>query len=128
MTFRSTLAVVALAIVPAICCAQDIPNRKELKRADLSGTGMEVIISISEYKPGETIYRHSHHGEEAFYILEGAQAELPNGSKTEFIPGTANINVRDVVHGGVKIVGDKTLKLLNVHIVDKGKLLYEPPK
>jgi hypothetical protein len=28
--------------------------------------------------------------------------------------------VRDVPHGGLRVIGDKTLKLLSVHIVDKG--------
>jgi hypothetical protein len=39
-----------------------------------------------------------------------------------------NISVRDVPHGGVKVVGDKPLRLLTVHIVDKGKPLYDTPK
>jgi hypothetical protein len=47
--------------------AQDSPNRKEMKRADLSGTKMEVILSTAEYKPGEMIARHIHHGEETFF-------------------------------------------------------------
>ena len=34
--------------------AQDYAGRKELKRSDLTGTNMEVIVSISETKPGET--------------------------------------------------------------------------
>jgi hypothetical protein len=34
------------------------------------------------------------------------------------------INVRDVHHAGFKVVGDRILKLLTVHIVDKGKPLY----
>jgi hypothetical protein len=38
------------------------------------------------------------------------------------------MNLRDVAHGGFKVVGDKTIKLLTVHIVDKGKPLYDPVK
>ncbi|WP_245286062.1 hypothetical protein [Bradyrhizobium sp. WSM1253] len=51
--------------------AQDSPFRKEVKRADLTGTNMEVITSISEIKPGDTSTLHIHHGEESFYVLEG---------------------------------------------------------
>ena len=40
----------------------------------------------------------------------------------------AGISVRNVAHGGVKVVGDKALRLLTVHIVDKGKPLYDSPK
>jgi hypothetical protein len=42
--------------------------------------------------------------------------------------GTANIKVRDVPHGAFTVTGDKTLRLLTVHIVDKGKPLYIPAK
>ena len=109
--------------------AQDSPNRKEMKRADLTGTNMEVILSTAEYKPGETIARHIHHGEEAFYVLEGATVETPDGKQIQLATGTGSINRRDVPHAGFKVVGDKPLKLLTVHIVDKGAPLYDaPPK
>ncbi|MGC2217982.1 MAG: cupin domain-containing protein [Pseudolabrys sp.] len=36
---------------------------------------MEVIISVIENQPGETIARHIHHGEEVFYVLQGATLE-----------------------------------------------------
>jgi hypothetical protein len=45
-----------------------------------------------------------------------------------FEAGTARINVRYVPHGAFTVTGDKTLKLLTVHIVDKGKPLYIPAK
>ena len=105
---------------PVLSLAQDLPNRKEIKRADLTGTNMEVILSIAEYKPGETIARHIHHGEEAFYVLEGATVESPDGKQIQLATGTGSINRRDVPHAGFKVVGDKPLKLLTVHIVDKG--------
>ena len=44
----------------------DSPQRVEQKRADLSGApGMEVIASTGEYKPGDSIDLHIHHGIEA---------------------------------------------------------------
>ncbi len=113
----------------SLSLAQDSPNRKEIKRADLTGTNMEVILSTAEYKPGETIARHIHHGEEAFYVLEGATVETPDGKQIQLATGTGSINRRDVPHAGFKVVGDKPLKLLTVHIVDKGAPLYDaPPK
>ena len=123
---KGIAVVVGLAAFVGTVHAQD--GRTELKRSDLTGTNMEVIVSVLEKKPGETISRHSHHGEEAFYVLEGATIELPNGQQQSLATGIANINARDVPHGGVKIVGDKTLKLLTVHIVDKGKPINEPAK
>jgi quercetin dioxygenase-like cupin family protein len=118
----------AVAFV-SLTFAQDSPNRKEIKRSDLTGTNMEVILSTAEYKPGETIARHIHHGEEAFYVLEGATVETPDGKQLQLATGTGSINRRDVPHAGFKVVGDKPLKLLTVHIVDKGAPLYDaPPK
>lgn len=107
--------------------AQDSPFRRELKRADLTGTNMEVITSISEIKLGDTSMLHIHHGEESFYVLEGGTIELPDGKQVPFPTGIAAVNVRDVPHGAFKVVGDKTVKLLTVHIVDKGKPLYDTP-
>ena len=53
---------VVVSSVALICTAnaQDYAGRKELKRSDLTGTNMEVIVSISETKSGETLPRHFH--------------------------------------------------------------------
>jgi mannose-6-phosphate isomerase-like protein (cupin superfamily) len=89
---------------------------------------MEVIVSVSEVKPGETLTMHIHHGEEPYYFLEGGTIETPNG-KQVFIPtGATGINARDVPHGALKVVGDKPIKFLTVHVVDKGKPIYDKPK
>ena len=71
---RSRLIVFAAAfIMTAAARAQDSPQRKELRRVDLSGgAGMEVISSISEFKPGDELPRHLHHGVEAGYVVQGA--------------------------------------------------------
>jgi uncharacterized cupin superfamily protein len=108
--------------------SQDSPYRKELKRADLTGTSMEVITSINEVKPGEASALHIHHGEESFYVMEGGTIELPDGKQVSFPTGTTGINRRDVPHGAFKVVGDKAIKYLSVHIVDKDKPLYDSPK
>jgi quercetin dioxygenase-like cupin family protein len=115
----------------ALCLALTISahaqsTRQELKRSDLTGTDMEVIVSMAEVPPGSELPRHTHHGEEAVYVLEGATLSLPDGKEVPFLTGTVSINKRDVPHAGFKVVGDKTLKMLTVHIVDKGKTLIEP--
>ena len=108
--------------------SQNSPYRKELKRADLTGTNMEVITSINEIKPGEASALHVHHGEESFYVVEGGTIELKDGKQVPFPTGTTGINRRDVPHGEFKVVGDKPIKYLSVHIVDKGAPLYDTPK
>ena len=56
-------------------------------------------------------------------MLEGAMTEVPGQPPQPRVQGTGSINVREVPHAGYKVVGDKPLKLLTVHIVDKGKPL-----
>jgi hypothetical protein len=60
-------------------------------------------------------------------VLEGATLELPDGSQRQFPTGAA-INTRDVPHAGFKVAGDEALKMLTVHIVDKGKPVTEVVK
>ena len=106
--------------------SSDSPQRVEQKRTDLSGApGMEVIASVAEYKPGDSIGLHSHHGVEATYVLQGASVQRPGKDPMALATGATVLNLRDVKHGGYKIVGDTSLKLFTVHIVDKGKPLYD---
>lgn len=102
-------------------------NRQVLREEGVPGTNMEVIISVVENKPGETISRHIHHGEEAFYVLQGATLQTPDGKQIKMATGATGINHRDVPHGGVKVIGETPFKYLAVHIVDKGVPLYDAP-
>jgi quercetin dioxygenase-like cupin family protein len=121
----AAVAFVSLAIAQG---ALDPKNRQELKREDMAGTNMEVIISVIETQPGELLARHIHHGEEAFYVLQGATLETLDGKQVKLATGAAAINHRDVPHAGLKVVGDTALKYLAVHVVDKGAPLYDAPK
>ncbi|MGA2551021.1 MAG: cupin domain-containing protein [Burkholderiaceae bacterium] len=102
------------------------PGRVELKRADLSGApGMEVISSITEFKPGEEVALHLHHGIETGYVVQGTMIQMPGKDPVMMETGASFINLRDVRHGGYKVVGDRPLKIFAVHVVDKGKPLYD---
>jgi quercetin dioxygenase-like cupin family protein len=103
-------------------------TRDELKRADLTGKDMDVIVTVVTVPPGENLPRHIHPGEEVVYVLDGATLELPDGSQRQFPTGAATINIRNVPHAGFKVAGDKALKMLTVHIVDKGKPVTEVVK
>ena len=104
----------------------DSPQRKEQKRVDLGGApGMEVITSTAEYKEGEAIDLHFHHGIEAAYVIQGATVQSPGKDPVPLPTGASLLNLRDVKHGGFKVVGAMPLKLFTVHIVDKGKPLYD---
>ncbi|MEJ8848545.1 cupin domain-containing protein [Variovorax rhizosphaerae] len=103
-------------------------NVKELARADLSGApDMEVITSRIEWKPGESVSRHIHPGIETGVVLQGAMIQPPGKEPVMFPTGAPLMNLRGVAHGGFAVVGDTSLILLTVHIVDKGKPVYQPP-
>lgn len=107
----------------------DSAQRVEQKRTDLSGApGMEVIASTAEYKPGDTVDAHFHHGVEAAYVVQGASVQLPGKDPMTLTTGATIMNLRDIRHGGFKVVGDTSLKLFTVHVVDKGKPLYDYSK
>jgi quercetin dioxygenase-like cupin family protein len=125
------IAAAVTVAVAGLAYAQDLEpkSRKELKRTDLTGTNMEVVLSTAEYQPGEFIARHIHHGVEAFYVLQGATVETPDGKQIKLETAVGSMNLRDVPHAGFKVVGDTALKLVTVHVVDKGAPLYDaPPK
>ncbi len=133
MIRRSTwiaVGIAALAFASLAGAQGDLnpKNRQELKREDVAGTNMEVIISVIEAQPGETLARHIHHGEEAFYVLQGATFETADGKQITLPTGAAAINHRDVPHAGLKVTGNTPFKYLAVHIVDKGAPLYDAPK
>jgi quercetin dioxygenase-like cupin family protein len=86
---------------------------------------MEVITSVAEYKPGEAVGLHVHHGIEAAYVVQGASVQLPGKAPMNLATGSSVINPRDMLHGGFTVVGDTPLKLFTVHVVDKGRPLYD---
>jgi mannose-6-phosphate isomerase-like protein (cupin superfamily) len=125
---RFFLSLLFAFIMASTAHSQDNPYRKELKRSDLTGTNMEIITSIQAMKPSDVGFLHIHHGEEAFYFIEGGMVETPDGKQMSIPTGTAGINRRDVPHGAIKVIGDKPIKFVTVHIVDKGAPLYDKPK
>ena len=126
---RSGMFVAATAfalIVSVAASSQDLPQRMELKRVDLSGTpNMEVVSSVSTFKPGDEFPRHLHHGVEAGYVVQGTMVQLPGQAPTMMATGAPILNLRDAVHGGFKVLGPGNLILFTVHTVDKGKPLYD---
>ena len=131
VSFRSIAAgagLFALGVATTLVAqtAGDSAQRVELKRADLTGApGMEVVASLSEYKKGDGIELHIHHGVEAGYVVQGSMVQSPGSDPRELATGANLLNLRDAKHGGFKVVGDTPLKLFTVHIVDKGKPLYD---
>jgi hypothetical protein len=56
-------------------------------------------------------------------LIRPRDDEIPGQPAAPRVQGTGGINVREAPDAGYKVVGDKPLKLLTVHVVDKGKPL-----
>jgi quercetin dioxygenase-like cupin family protein len=113
------------ALLTTASLAQEV-KRTEIKREDLTGTNMQIIVQLVESPPGSFSPRHVPNGEEVYYVLEGGTIQAPGEPPQAREPGQTIINKRDVPHAGYKVVGDKTIKSLNIYIVDKGKPLAVP--
>ncbi len=98
------------------------------KIAFIEATLLKVINSISELKPGDALPVHFHHGIEACTVLQGGMVQPPGKDPRALPTGAPIMNLRDVPHAGWNVVGDTTIKLFTVHIVDKGKPLYDVKK
>jgi quercetin dioxygenase-like cupin family protein len=119
---------VGLSLIMSMTAHAQSSKRTELTKGDLTGTNMEIVVGTVEVPPGASGVLHTHPGEEAYFVIDGATLLLPDGKQISLESGTAKINIRDVPHGAFKVTGDKTLKLLTVHIVDKGKPMTVPVK
>lgn len=106
--------------------AQEI-KRTELGRSPVSGDDTkEIIMQLVEFPPGATSPRHFHNGEESFYVIEGGTVQVAGKEPKARSVGERGINQRGVPHAGYTVVGDKTIKILSVYVIDKGKPLQEP--
>jgi quercetin dioxygenase-like cupin family protein len=104
-------------------------TRNVLQHSDLTGTTTtEVYMTEITAPPGSVFPRHIHHGDEFTYVLQGsAEVDIAGEGAKTFKAGDTIHVTRETVHGG-KVTGDAPLKLLAVHIVDKGKPLADPVK
>ncbi|MFG3592413.1 cupin domain-containing protein [Bradyrhizobium sp. RDI18] len=86
---------------------------------------MDIMVAIVTVPLEENLPRHVHRGEEVVYVLDGATLELPEW-KPEAIPHWRR-QATSVTYPtlGSRFAGDKALKMLTVHIVDKGKPVTE---
>ncbi|MCJ2072563.1 cupin domain-containing protein [Methylobacterium sp. J-030] len=122
--WRCLIAAAALVVAGA-AAAQEV-RRTELGRQPVSGEeGREIVMQLVEIPPGATSRRHFHNGEEAYYVLEGGLVQMPGQAPKERPAGEHGINRRGVPHAGYTVVGDWTMKILSVYVVDKGKPLQE---
>ena len=131
--FGATLAVALLlvGIETGVSTAEDQPiTRTELQRSDLAGIdGKETVIYIADLKPGAAGGKHTHHGDEFVYILDGEIIVEPVGKEAIMLKRGESAHLPpDVVHAAKNGSGDAPAKVLVFLVVDKGKPLAEAVK
>jgi quercetin dioxygenase-like cupin family protein len=127
LTIAICIAVGALSPLPGWAQQSGIKRTLLLKR-DLSIEGREVIMATAEIAPGQAAGRHTHHGEEVGYMLDGsAVLEIEGQPAINLKAGDSYAIEAGKIHDA-KAVGDKAAKVLAVYIVEKGKPLAEPAK
>jgi len=118
-------ACLSLVLLTAAAVAQD-STRRIISRTDIQGTNLEMVLMETLLPPGAASPRHTHPGDEAYYIVEGGTIQMPGKEPVSREPGNSGINKRDVPHAGYTVIGDKTIKMINVYVVDKGKPIQIP--
>ncbi|MCJ2052861.1 cupin domain-containing protein [Methylobacterium sp. J-070] len=101
-------------------------KRIELSRSPVTASDhLEIITQLVEFRPGATSPRHFHHGEETFFVLEGGTVQEPGRPPRERVPGENGIIPRGAHHSGYTVIGDRTITVFSVYVVEKGKPLQE---
>ena len=100
-------------------------KRTELLRADVpSGVPYEAIEAIAEIPAGGTSGRHRHPGVEVGYVLDGQITLEREGQPTVTLKAGDAFKNEGVIHKATN-PGAKTVKILGVYIVQKGKPMAE---
>jgi quercetin dioxygenase-like cupin family protein len=117
--------IVSLLAVSAAVAAEPAFKRNILQRSDVSAT-QESVLGTGELAAGGAIDRHSHHGIEMTYILEGEVELVVDGEAPRRLKaGDSFVVPAGKVHAA-KNVGIVPCKLVGVWVVDKGKPLAVP--
>jgi quercetin dioxygenase-like cupin family protein len=123
---RGLAAVVAaVLVISTAIAAEPVFKRNILQRSDVNST-QESVLGTGELAAGGSIDRHSHHGIEMTYILEGeVELAVDGEAARRFKAGDSFVIPAGKVHAA-KNVGSVTAKLVGVWVVEKGKPLAVP--
>jgi quercetin dioxygenase-like cupin family protein len=125
------LAGIAIGVLGATYVgAQSAPQvtRTEILRKPMSGVeGKEVVVFIADLPPGGIAARHSHPGDEAIYMLQGALRFEPDGGQPfELKAGQITFNPAGQIHTARNASSSEPAKVLNCMLAEKGQALATP--
>jgi quercetin dioxygenase-like cupin family protein len=123
-----TMAALVAAAVLAPLGAQAQQNgvtRTDLQRHDISAPGREAIQVRVDLAPGVAFGKHTHHGEEVIYVLEGTlEYQVEGKAPVTLKAGDVLFVPYGVVHSA-RNVGSGLGAELATYVVEKGKPLTE---
>jgi quercetin dioxygenase-like cupin family protein len=98
-----------------------------LNRSDISGVpGKEGVLLAVEWPAGASTGRHTHHGDEFAYVVDGTLELHVDGQPVRVVhAGESYHNAEGVVHETLNL-GPATAHTYSFFVVDKGKPLSEP--
>lgn len=121
-----TFVIVVSGLFAGMTAQQAGFTRTVVQKGDLSVSGREVVQAVAEFQPGATVGRHTHPGEEAGYVLEGAIVlEQEGKAATTLSAGQAFLIPAGTVHNATN-KGAGQARVLATYIVEKGKPLATP--
>jgi quercetin dioxygenase-like cupin family protein len=115
---------VLVAVTGAVLAQQPTFTRTELQRGN-SASGREIVQAVVDFQPAATSGRHTHPGEEAGYVLEGAiRFELAGQAPVNKKAGEYFFVPAGATHSATAVGG--TAKVLATYVVEKGKPIASP--
>ena len=100
-------------------------TRTELLRKPVSGIdGKEFVVFVADLPPGAVAGRHSHPGDEAIYMLQGALRFEPEGGQPfDLKAGEIAFNSAKHIHKATNMSASEPAKVLNCMLAEKGQPL-----
>jgi quercetin dioxygenase-like cupin family protein len=125
MQIAAMAALVAAAVLAPLGAQaqQNGVTRTDLQRHDISAAGREAIQVRVDLAPGVAFGKHTHHGEEVIYVLEGTlEYQIEDKPPVTLKPGDVLFIPAGTVHSA-RNPGSVTGSELATYIVEKGKPL-----
>ena len=111
------------AVMVGVSAQQPGFKRTVLQQRDLSVPGREIVSAVAEFQAKATVGRHTHPGEEAGYILEGAIVLEQEGKPTVTLKAGQTFFIPPgTVHNATNNESAPA-RVLATYIVEKGKPL-----
>jgi quercetin dioxygenase-like cupin family protein len=125
MQIVAMAALVAAAVLAPLGAQaqQNGVTRTDLQRQDISAPGREAIQVRVDLAPGVAFGKHTHHGEEVIYVLEGTlEYQIEDKPPVTLKAGDVLFIPAGTVHSA-RNPGSVTGSELATYIVEKGKPL-----